>query len=107
MTAIPRHTSIPTPVLLTGGFRPFFLLAALWAALAVPLWLMLLAGRTDLPTAFPPVLWHAHEMLFGYALATLAGFLLTAVPSWTNRPPLQGAPLAALVALWLLGRLAM
>ncbi|WP_417599442.1 NnrS family protein [Pararhodobacter oceanensis] len=88
------------------GFRPFFLLAALWAALAMLLWIGALTGVVELPTSFDPVSWHAHEFLFGYLGAVIAGFLLTAVPNWTGRPPLQGAPLAALVGAWLIGRIA-
>ncbi len=90
---------------LSHGFRPFFLSAALWAPLAMALWLAMLTGRLDLPSAFDPVSWHAHEALFGYLGAVLAGFLLTAVPNWTSRPPLAGWPLAGLLALWALGRI--
>jgi uncharacterized protein involved in response to NO len=92
---------------LSAGFRPFFLLAALWAALAVPLWLAFFAGEVELPTALPPAVWHVHEMVFGYGAAAVAGFLLTAIPNWTGRLPLQGGPLAILVLLWGAGRLAM
>ena len=102
----PRHTRIARPFL-QHGFRPFFLGAALWAALAVPLWLALVAGRTDLPLALPEVTWHAHEMLFGFAIAVFAGFLLTAAPNWTGAVPLQGIPLGLLFGLWVTGRLAM
>jgi uncharacterized protein involved in response to NO len=63
-------------------------------------------GFLSLPTVFDPVSWHAHEMLFGFAAAAVAGFVLTAVPNWTGRLPLQGAPLLFLVALWLAGRAA-
>ena len=71
------------PALLTYGFRPFFLGGAVWAALAMVLWVPMLAGALTLPTAFDPVSWHAHEFLFGYLTAVAAGFLLTAVPtSW-------------------------
>lgn len=94
------------PALLTYGFRPFFLLGGLWALLAMLAWLAMLAGHLALPTAFDPVSWHAHEFLFGYLGAVVAGFLLTAVPNWTGRLPLVGWPLAGLVALWLAGRLA-
>ena len=66
----------------------------------------LLAG-ISLPTAAQPVLWHAHEMLFGYLAAAIAGFLLTAIPNWTGRLPLSGRPLLGLVLAWLAGRLAM
>lgn len=94
------------PAVFSVGFRPFFLLGAIWAALAMGLWVLMLAGKLVLPTAFDPVSWHAHEFLFGYLAAIIAGFLLTAVPSWTGRPPLTGWPLASLVALWLAGRVA-
>jgi uncharacterized protein involved in response to NO len=87
------------------GFRPFFLLAALQGALAVPLWLGLYTGWFGLEPALPPPLWHGHEMLFGYTTAVLAGFLLTATPSWSGLPPVAGAPLAGLVLLWLAGRM--
>ncbi|MBS0639361.1 MAG: NnrS family protein [Acetobacteraceae bacterium] len=107
MAAIPRYRTTSAPALLSAGFRPFFLLSAVWSAGAVVLWLLLLDGLTGLPTAMPPVLWHAHEMVFGYGAATVAGFLLTAVPNWTGRMPLQGLPLGILVSLWLAGRLAM
>jgi len=92
--------------LLQLGFRPFFLAAGLWAVLAMALWLAQLAGHLILPSALDPISWHAHEMIFGYAMAAVAGFLLTAVPNWTGRLPVRGAPLAGLAALWLLGRAA-
>lgn len=94
------------PALLTYGFRPFFFGAGVWAALAMALWVPMLSGRLVLPTAFDPVAWHAHEFLFGYLGAVVAGFLLTAVPNWTGRLPIVGWPLGALVALWILGRAA-
>ncbi|WP_301751398.1 NnrS family protein [uncultured Erythrobacter sp.] len=94
------------PAVFSVGFRPFFFLGALWAVVAMTLWVPMLAGRLALPTAFDLVSWHAHEFLFGYLAAIIAGFLLTAVPSWTGRPPLTGWPLASLVALWLAGRVA-
>ena len=83
--------------LLAYGFRPFFLLAALFAALAVPLWLAAYLGAVTLAAPLPASLWHGHEMLFGYGTAVLAGFLLTATPGWSGRPPVKGAALAALV----------
>ena len=104
--AIPRYRAHAGQALLSAGFRPFFLLSATWAALAVPLWLAFLAGAGTVPTLLPPPIWHAHEMVFGYAAATVAGFLLTAIPNWTGRMPLQGGPLAALVGLWIAGRVA-
>lgn len=93
------------PTLLSGGFRPFFLLAAFWAAVVIPLWLGLLAGHVAVPTAMAPLIWHVHETVFGFGAAVVAGFLLTAVPNWTGRLPLRGGGLLVLVLLWLAGRL--
>lgn len=104
MVAIPRYRPHAGQALLSAGFRPFFLLSAIWAAIAVPLWLGFFAGIGAVPTLLPPAVWHAHEMVFGYAAATVAGFLLTAIPNWTGRMPLQGRPLAALAVLWMAGR---
>ena len=70
------------PAILTFGFRPFFFGAAVWAVLAMALWVPMLSGYLMLPTTFDPVSWHAHEFLFGYLGAVVAGFLLTAVPNW-------------------------
>lgn len=94
------------PVLLTGGFRPFFLLGAVWAAIAVLLWIPMFEGHLTLPTAFSLLDWHVHELLYGYLAAAVAGFLLTAIPNWTGRLPVVGRPLALLVGLWAAGRLA-
>jgi uncharacterized protein involved in response to NO len=95
-----------TPPILHYGFRPFFFLAALHAGFAVPLWLCVYFGAIEIAGPFGGVHWHAHEMLFGYLAAVIAGFVLTAIPNWTGRLPLSGLPLAALVALWLAGRAA-
>jgi uncharacterized protein involved in response to NO len=92
--------------LFSYGFRPFFLLGAIYAGAMIPLWLGVFEGKLELATAFAPRDWHVHEMLFGFVAAILGGFLLTAVPNWTGRLPLQGAPLAALVASWFAGRIA-
>lgn len=94
------------PAILSFGFRPLFLLAALWAMIAMVLWIGMLAGLVSLPTAFDPVTWHTHEFLFGYLSAVIAGFLLTAVPNWTGRLPVVGWSLAWLAALWVIGRIA-
>lgn len=91
---------------LTIGFRPFFLLAALGAALLVPSWLVLFLHGGRWPSPLPPLQWHAHEMLFGYTTAVIAGFLLTAVQNWTGQVVARGGPLLALAALWLAGRIA-
>src|SRR5579883_3023416 len=104
MAAIPRYRPHTGPALLSAGFRPFFLAASLWAAVAIPLWLAAYAAGLAVPTALAPVVWHVHEMVFGFAAAAVAGFLLTAIPNWTGRMPLQGRPLAVLVALWVAGR---
>lgn len=93
------------PAVLSFGFRPFFLGAAVWAVVAVPLWLWIHLGGAG-PVAIDRD-WHVHEMLFGYVGGVVAGFLLTAVPNWTGRLPVTGRPLAALVGLWLAGRGAM
>jgi len=106
MTPIPRLQPYRGPVLLSYGFRPFFLLGACQAALAIAVWLPLFEGEVALPTAFAPRDWHAHEMLFGYVPAVLTGFLLTAIPNWTGRLPLQGMPLLGLLVAWIAGRAA-
>lgn len=103
---IPRYRPWTGPAVFSAGFRPFFLLAGLWAVIAVPLWLAVLSGHVALPTAFDPVTWHAHEMLFGFAQAAIAGFLFTAVPNWTGRMPIQGWPLGAFALLFVAGRIA-
>jgi len=106
MTATPRYRTQIEPAVLSAGFRPFFLAGSVWAAVAIPLWLEIYFGRAMLPTLLQPTVWHAHEMVFGFAAATVAGFLLTAIPNWTGRMPLQGGPLALLVGLWAIGRIA-
>jgi len=93
--------------LLSYGFRPFFLGAALWACIAMVLWIGLLSGFCNFAIGYGAIAWHAHEFLFGYIAAVMTGFLLTAIPNWTGRFPLQGMPLFALFLLWLAGRVAM
>lgn len=106
MNSVFQHSSARSqPALLSYGFRPFFLLGAAWAILAMGIWIGMLGGVIDLPSAFDPIAWHAHEFLFGYLYAIIAGFLLTALPNWTARPPLIGWPLAILCLLWLFGRI--
>ncbi|MCY7339028.1 MAG: NnrS family protein, partial [Sphingomonas bacterium] len=89
-----------------GGYRPFFTSGALWALVALILWLCALSGTFTLPTHFDPLAWHRHEMLFGFVGAVIAGFLLTAIPNWTGRLPIAGGPLALLFGLWLAARAA-
>lgn len=96
----------PAPAFLTQGFRPFFLAAGVWAAAALLLWIVMLMQGMAPPSRFDPLSWHIHEMLFGFVMAAIGGFLLTAIPNWTKRPPIGGSPLALLAGLWLLGRLA-
>lgn len=85
------------------GFRPFYLLASVFSACSVLLWAAQYSGW--LPAAYlQGPLWHGHEMLFGYTMAVVAGFLLTAVRAWTGQPTPVGAPLMALAALWVAGR---
>lgn len=91
------------PALWSFGFRPFFLGAAIWATVAVPLWLWVHFGGSG---SFDRD-WHVHEMLFGYVGGVIAGFLLTAVPNWTGRLPVTGLALTLLFTLWIAGRAAM
>jgi uncharacterized protein involved in response to NO len=106
MTAIPRLQPYTGPALLSYGFRPFFLLGSVWAGIEVLAWLPMFYGELSVATAFSPRDWHVHELLFGYVPAIIAGFLLTAIPNWTGRLPLQGTPLLVLVVAWLAGRFA-
>jgi uncharacterized protein involved in response to NO len=103
---IPRYRETSFPAVFSQGFRPFFFLAGAWAPAALALWLLELGGVFQLPTLFEGAAWHAHEMIFGFGSAAMAGFLMTAIPNWTGRMPLQGLPLAILAAAWLLGRIA-
>jgi uncharacterized protein involved in response to NO len=104
--AAERLAGRSVPAFLAQGFRPFFLAAGVWSAAALAVWITLLASGGVLPSRFDPLTWHIHEMLFGFALAAIAGFLLTAIPNWTGRLPVRGLPLAGLAGLWLLGRMA-
>lgn len=104
-----RHTRAPADrqpgfALWQLGFRPFYLLASAFAALSIGLWAMQVAGWLPLAYLQGP-LWHAHEMLFGFMLAVIVGFLFTAGRNWSGRPTPTGVPLAALAALWVAGRI--
>jgi len=90
--------------LLASGFRPTFLAAGIAASLLIPLWALIWTDRVTLPGYWPPTLWHAHEMVFGFVAVAIAGFLLAAVPSWTGDRGFSGAPLAILLTLWLSAR---
>ena len=114
----PLQTTPPAPLpspplispqgwpLLRLGFRPFYLGAAAYGMLAVPLWIAMFLGHVTLNLSVSPLLWHAHEMLFGFAVAVIVGFLLTAGKAWTGLATPRGATLASLAGLWLAARLA-
>jgi uncharacterized protein involved in response to NO len=106
MLALRRARMAASPAFLRGGFRPFFFGGAVWAVVALCIWLFSLATGAEIPSAFDPLAWHRHEMLFGFVGAVIAGFLLTAVPNWTGRLPIAGPPLAALFTLWVAARVA-
>ena len=104
--SIPRLRDYQGPALFSYGFRPFFFFGSVYAGAIILVWLPAFYGQLQLGTAFAPRDWHVHEMLFGYIAAVVAGFLLTAVPNWTGRLPLQGRPLVLLFAAWVAGRVA-
>jgi uncharacterized protein involved in response to NO len=106
MLALRKKRMSSTHPFLRGGFRPFFFGAAVWAVIALGLWLCELAGEIVVPSRFEGVAWHRHEMLFGFVGAAVAGFLLTAIPNWTGRLPIAGKPLLLLFGLWAAARLA-
>lgn len=100
---------MPRPIhpFLSYAFRPFFLLNAVFAVVVILLWVAVLTGRGPATLPANTVLWHGHEMLVGFVLATVAGFVLTAAATWTGREPVNGLPLALLVLAWLAGRCVM
>jgi uncharacterized protein involved in response to NO len=104
---VPRGIRQDGQPLLSYGFRPFFLGAGAFAAVAMTIWVGALSQGWPVGGDYGPIYWHAHEMLFGYAAAAMTGFLLTAIPNWTGRLPVSGRPLLALFLLWLAGRLVM
>lgn len=87
------------------GFRPFFILAGLFALLLILLWNAIYKGELSVQNYYAPNIWHAHEMLAGYSVAVIAGFLLTAVKNWTGQATASGDSLAGLCLLWLYGRI--
>jgi uncharacterized protein involved in response to NO len=107
MTTIQATRQAAPHPFLSFAFRPFFLAAGLFAALVVLAWLPMVLAGLELPIAITPRDWHVHEMLYGYATAAIAGFLFTAIPNWTGRPPVSGPLLLALLLAWIGGRLAM
>lgn len=106
MVAVARKLPFSGPAILTYGFRPFFLAAAAYAAIIMMIWLPVFDDSLELVSIFAPADWHAHEMIFGFLAAVIAGFLLTAIPNWTGRLPVQGYPLLLLFSIWLAGRIA-
>jgi uncharacterized protein involved in response to NO len=102
--ARPQHERAPSRFALWDlGFRPFYLLASIFSALSILLWVCQYEGYLPATYVRSPA-WHGHEMLFGYTMAVVAGFLFTAVRNWSGRPTPTGAPLAALAILWIAGR---
>jgi len=101
-----RATEDSLSPLFSYGFRPFFLGAGIWAVIVMALWVGSLAGLWRLGDGYGALAWHAHEMLFGYSLAVVAGFLLTAVPNWTGGFPVTGWRLLLLFLLWCAARVA-
>ncbi|MBI3708592.1 MAG: NnrS family protein [Proteobacteria bacterium] len=106
MIEIEQSAAAQTPrrALFAYGFRPFFLLAGLFAATSPLFWLFIWYGWIEFAPVTMPSLWHAHEMVFGFAVAAIAGFLLTAVPNWTALGPIRGGRLMLLTGMWLAGR---
>lgn len=88
------------------SFRICFLMAAVWAAAVIPIWLAAYAGEIELGSPYGAGAWHAHELIYGYVALVIAGFLFTAIPNWTGRPPLGTGRIKLLVILWLAGRVA-
>lgn len=107
MTAVFNETSPRNPpLILQEGWRVFFMAAGLYAVVALGVWLVWASGLADLPFAPGPIAWHAHEMVFGFAFAAIAGFFLTAVPNWTGARPASSRVITLLAGLWLAGRIA-
>jgi uncharacterized protein involved in response to NO len=101
---VSESPSYQGPAFFSYGFRPFFLGAALFAGVAVPIWILVHAEVGHSNFLYPARDWHVHEMVFGFLPAVITGFMLTAIPNWTDRPPIRGYELMLLFALWLAGR---
>jgi len=101
-----RLKPVDPKTLFSYAFRPFFLLAGVWAIVAIARWMMIVNGAASPPFGINPVYWHGHEMIVGFALAVVAGFILSAVATWTGRPAVNGLAVVWLVVTWLLGRVA-
>lgn len=105
ITDLAKEQNIPP--ILRLGFRPFFLLGAAFAVISIALWLAIFQGKLSIAPFGNSLWWHLHEMIFGFAGAIIAGFLLTAVQNWTGTRGVCGKPLLLLILLWLSGRLAL
>jgi len=92
ITVEERARRLRLPAVLSYAFRPLFLAAGSWAIVGIAVWLAMFLGYVRLPTRFDPLTWHIHEMLFGFVMAAVGGFLPTAIPNWTNRLPVRGYP---------------
>ncbi len=99
------NSSYQGPAFFSYGFRPFFFFAALFAGVAIPVWALIFSGTSDIEFPYAPREWHVHEMVFGFLPCVITGFLLTAIPNWTERPPIRGLPLMLLLTAWIAGRL--
>ncbi len=99
------QSSYQGPAFWSYGFRPFFFSAALFAGIAIPAWALFVSGLEGLPLRYLLRAWHVHEMIFGFLPCVMTGFFLTAIPNWTERPPMKGGPLIVLWTLWVVGRL--
>ena len=107
MTAVLNEkTTSSRSIILQEGWRVFFMAAGIYAVVALGVWLVWASGLADLPFAPAPIAWHAHEMVFGFAFAAIAGFFLTAVPNWTGARPASARVITLLAGLWLAGRVA-
>src|ERR1039457_4460293 len=100
-----NNSTLNCPVVLQTGFRLFFLGAAIYAVLSMAFWFLFYVVGGNIFIAMPSTVWHGHEMIFGFTMAVVAGFLLTAVTNWTGLPTLNGWPLLVLFLFWALARI--
>lgn len=104
---VPRGLGRDGLVLLSYGFRPFYLGASVWAIATITIWICATNGWLEVGDIYGQSAWHAHELLFGFMPAVLVGYLMTTVPNWTGRFPLSGRPLGGLAFIWIAGRISM
>jgi uncharacterized protein involved in response to NO len=102
-----RQQPLDTPAIWQLGFRPFFLLGPLMGCIALSFWLFFLSGGVTQSLATTPILWHAHEMIYGFSTAIVAGFILTASQNWSGKRGVHGHPLIVLVLVWAIARVLM